>query len=159
LPTAIDFAPFWIEATANGATFVVGAAENGDSRTLRMDSIVRVQLLDHESTPPTEIDHQLLASPAGVLQDTSPHAINVSMLFAADVAHLLLSYRWHGGQGIEKLDNGQVRLSLSVKNWQDLIEWVRAWGADVEVLEPPEFRDYMIEQAQQLCAIYETFAQ
>ncbi len=32
--------------------------------------------------------------------------------------------------------------------------WVRGWGADVEVLDPPEFREHMRKEVQRLRELY-----
>jgi CRISPR-associated endonuclease/helicase Cas3 len=38
-----------------------------------------------------------------------------------------------------------------------MVPWVRGWGADVEVLEPKEFRETMIGEAKALAEQYGWF--
>ncbi len=48
--------------------------------------------------------------------------------------------------------------SAEVAEPQEMLPWIRGWGADVEVIEPTELRDEMIREAKRLAKRYGLFA-
>ncbi len=62
---------------------------------------------------------------------------------------------WHPNQAEpELLPNGDLTWSTQVAEWREMLPWVRSWGADCEVLEPPELRDEMMGESKRLASIY-----
>ena len=41
------------------------------------------------------------------------------------------------------LSTGQTRVVLTVGNWLELVPWILGWGAEVEVLAPPDLRTHV----------------
>jgi len=37
---------------------------------------------------------------------------------------------------------------------QEMLPWIRGWGADVEVLEPEDLRERMMGEARRLARVY-----
>lgn len=45
---------------------------------------------------------------------------------------------WHPNQApLEMLANGDCIWSTRIAEWREMLPWIRGWGADCEVLEPP----------------------
>jgi CRISPR-associated endonuclease/helicase Cas3 len=63
--------------------------------------------------------------------------------------------RWHRSQTIEELEDGYVIWRAKVAEVQEMIPWVRGWGADCEVLEPEELRETLIRESRKLAEIYQ----
>lgn len=61
---------------------------------------------------------------------------------------------WHRSQTIETNDNGDLVVSLRVSHLREVERWVLSWGADAEVLEPPELRDRVAAIARETAAQY-----
>lgn len=80
----------------------------------------------------------------------------VVLRFHPDVARRVQETQWHPSQELiwdEDL-SGYLRLALQVADITDLKPWIRAWGANCEVLEPAELRDEMIGEARRLAEVY-----
>ena len=61
---------------------------------------------------------------------------------------------WHPTQEITDLPEGGCEWSAQVAEPQEMVPWVRGWGADVEVLEPEELRETIKHEAQRLARVY-----
>ena len=64
---------------------------------------------------------------------------NVKICFNKRVADYVQERTWHPSQRIEKCDNGDVILSLTVSHLLELKRWILSWGADAYVIEPSSF--------------------
>ncbi len=61
--------------------------------------------------------------------------------FHHDVAQRVKETRWHRSEkSPEELSDGSVIWRAWVAEPQEMLPWIRGWGADVEVLEPKELR-------------------
>ena len=52
------------------------------------------------------------------------------------------------------MDGDSLVMRFTVAHLQDLMPWVRSWGADCEVLKPRELREMMIGEARALAKLY-----
>ena len=79
------------------------------------------------------------------------------LLFEPDSVPFLNERQWpsrHFRDRVERVDDGSVKVTLFVHDWQELLPWIRSWGAHVEVLEPPLLRRQCALEAAQLDARY-----
>lgn len=60
----------------------------------------------------------------------------------------------HPSQSFTPLRGGETLLRLTVSGWQELAWWILSWGADVEVLEPPELREFVKRSVTAAAALY-----
>jgi Fe-S oxidoreductase/predicted DNA-binding transcriptional regulator YafY len=61
------------------------------------------------------------------------------------VARRVCETIWLPSQRIIELPDGGVEWSVQVVDVLELIPWIRGWGPDCEVLEPPELREHIEE--------------
>ncbi len=62
---------------------------------------------------------------------------------------------WHPDQTISEPDNhGRVIWSAPISEWQEMLPWIRGWGAACEVIAPKELRDHMMGETKQMAEIY-----
>jgi len=61
---------------------------------------------------------------------------------------------WHYSQKIDDLPDGSCLFTVKIGSTREIRSWVRGWGAAVEVLEPVEFRQEMIEEVRQMMHVY-----
>lgn len=63
---------------------------------------------------------------------------------------------WHPSQKItpDPAHPGSILFEVSVSYPREVIWWMRQWGSDAEVLEPPEMRDYMLAMARKEVELY-----
>ncbi len=64
---------------------------------------------------------------------------------------------WHPSQKIlpDPERPGSILFEVTVSYPKEVIWWMRQWGSDAEVLDPPEMRQYALELARQEARIYE----
>ena len=61
---------------------------------------------------------------------------------------------WHPSQAIDDLEDGGCLLTVRVAEMREMIPWIRSWGPDVEVLEPPALRREIAADARRAAAVY-----
>ena len=80
--------------------------------------------------------------------------MEVVLRFHPRVAMRVQESRWHRGQQIEVQPDGYLIWRAKVAEPQEMLPWVRGWGADVEVLEPVELRDEVIAEVRTSLGTY-----
>jgi CRISPR-associated endonuclease/helicase Cas3 len=152
------FSPYFIEPYAVGRTMhVIGYREPpGKIRTFKIERIRTITLLeDSQYEIPTDFD------PRGQLKDawgiwfTESEPVPVKLKFNRKVVPRIRETIWHYNQNpLVELENGDVVWEANVADWQEMLSWVRSWGADVEVLAPEGLRKALIRDAQALAELY-----
>ena len=61
---------------------------------------------------------------------------------------------WHPSQVLEPQSDGTVIMRLKVIDTVELYSWILGWGEKVEVLEPDELREEIIETAKAMLDVY-----
>ena len=61
---------------------------------------------------------------------------------------------WHRSQAIDDLEDGGCLLTVRVAETREMILWIRSWGPDLEVLEPPALREEIAADAWRAAAVY-----
>lgn len=139
------FDPYLIEPSAIGRTiYVLGYSHVVRAlRTYKLERIRGAELTKESfEVDPSFNGPELLQRAWGVMYgDEEP--VRVKLKFSATVTHRVRETRWHPSQ--------EIRLTRDGCEWTaligDLVEiepWIRGWGADCEVLEPPELRERML---------------
>lgn len=78
----------------------------------------------------------------------------VRIKFSAHQARYIRERDWHSSQAVEELDGGGVVLTLTVSGESELIRWLLSYGADAELLDPPELRDRVAGITRAMAAAY-----
>jgi len=55
---------------------------------------------------------------------------------------------------VEEQPDGSLIWRARVAEPQEMLPWIRGWGADVEVVEPPSLRERMMGEARRLARVY-----
>lgn len=61
---------------------------------------------------------------------------------------------WHPSQVLEPQSDGTVIMRLKVTDTVELYSWILGWREKVEVLEPDELREEIIETAKAMLDVY-----
>jgi CRISPR-associated endonuclease/helicase Cas3 len=151
-----DFAPYFIEPYAVGqTTHVIGWREPpGALRTFKLERIQRIELMDRTYTIPTDFDPRQLLADAWGIWYTEAEPVEVVLRFHPRVAQRVRETRWHRSEQVEDQLDGSLIWRARVAEVQEMVPWVRGWGADVEVVEPPELRDRMAGEVRRLAEAY-----
>jgi CRISPR-associated endonuclease/helicase Cas3 len=138
------FAPYFLEPSAIGySTYVIGLAEPpGKLRTRKIERIERITLTDEHFDVPADFDpNKLLAGAWGIWFDEDDQPTTVKLRFSHYVARRVQETLWHPSQRMEQDSEGRIILTIEVDAMQEMLPWLRGWGADCEVLEPTSLRD------------------
>jgi CRISPR-associated endonuclease/helicase Cas3 len=151
-----DFAPYFIEPYAVGQTsHVIGWREPpGAVRTFKLERIQRIELTARPYKIPEEFDpHERLADAWGIWY-TEAEPVEVVLRFHPRVAHRVQETRWHRSEEVEEEADGSLIWRARVAEPQEMLPWIRGWGADVEVVEPKDVRERMAGEARRLAEVY-----
>lgn len=118
----------------------------------------RVQSARHLNIPakrPTDfdLDRHIESGEFNVPLDTEIIAFEAD--FYGSAARNVTECPLSAGQTIEEIDDGWIRVRASVSNSLALRGWVRGFGDNVVVINPPELRAEFAEIAHRLCAFYD----
>ena len=61
---------------------------------------------------------------------------------------------WYHSQRLSDTPNGGCELEMRVGGIREVRSWVLSWGADVEVLGPPQLRDEVADHARRMSQQY-----
>jgi predicted DNA-binding transcriptional regulator YafY len=78
----------------------------------------------------------------------------VEVLFDASVARLVLETKRHTSQETVEQPDGSVVFTAKVAGYEEIGWWVLTFGGAAEVINPPEFRQWMAKHAQRMIDRY-----
>ena len=78
----------------------------------------------------------------------------VVLEFDASFAETIADTAWHRTQRIEHLDDGGIVFRCTVDGLDEIVWWVLSMGSACRVIEPPELRERVREQASSVAAMY-----
>lgn len=150
--------PYLIEPSLwSDGVYVIGHSDvHNGLATFKIERIERASLMTEQFTVPDDFDEQdLLRFAWGIwYSDEEPVLVKLKFTGREAVARLKESI-WHPQQQpLVDTEDGGCLWSAPVAEWQEMLPWVRGWGANVQVLEPKELRDTMIGEARRLALSY-----
>lgn len=151
-----DFAPYFIEPYAVGqTTHVIGWRKPPETiRTFKVERIQRIELTDQPYTIPDDFDPREKLADAWGIWYTEAEPVEVVLRFHPRVAQRVRETRWHRSESVEEQPNGSLIWRARVAEPQEMLPWIRGWGADAEVMEPRELRERMVGETRRLAETY-----
>lgn len=151
-----DFAPYFIEPYAVGqTTHVIGWRKPPEAvRTFKLERIQRIELTAESYAIPDDFDPRETLADAWGIWYTEAEPVEVVLRFHPRVARRVLETRWHRNEQTEEQPDGSLLWRARVAEPQEMLPWIRGWGADVEVTEPKELRERMVGEARRLAESY-----
>lgn len=149
--------PYFVDMTGAGfSTYMIGqASREGRSGliTFKLDRIRKAEILEEGFEVPATMDlDRLLQSSWGIM--VGEEETRVWLRFSPGVTRRVKESIWHPSQVIEDLPDGGCLMTVRIAHTLEMTPWIRSWGADVEVLEPPELRENFREWASRLHEMY-----
>ncbi len=127
---------------------IIGLREPpGKLRTLKIERIRAAQITYDTYTIPTDFDPAALLRDAWGIWYSDAEPTEVVLRFHPRVTLRVKETRWHSSQRIEETPDGSLLWRARIAEPQEMLPWVRGWGADVEVLEPEGLREMMTGEA------------
>jgi CRISPR-associated endonuclease/helicase Cas3 len=151
-----DFAPYFIEPYAVGqTTHVIGLRYAPERRrTFKIERIERAEPLEQSYTIPPDFDPQAQLADAWGIWYTDSEPLRVELKFHPRVAGRVKETRWHRSEDVQEQPDGYLLWRAKIAEPQEMLPWIRGWGADVEVVEPEGLRRELMGEARRLAETY-----
>ena len=134
---------------AAGALYLIAYCHwRKDVRLFAVDRIRSLTLTDHAYQMPLGFDVEAYVQDALVVM-RGP-VITVELLFTKATAAWVKDRMWHQSQVLERVKNGQLRMTLKVADTPELVGWILHFGSGVRVLRPHTLREKVLAQARRL---------
>jgi proteasome accessory factor B len=146
--------PYFLEvARREPGAYVIAHDDLRDARrTFKIERIESAELLDETYQIPDDFDpYAQLSSAWGVMDEAE---VDIRLRFSPAVAGRVRENVWHQSQRLVELEDGGCELVMRVGGIREVRTWVLSWGADVEVLAPPELRTEVRAHAQRMLERY-----
>ncbi len=131
----------WIQ---DGVMYLIGFCHlRRDIRTFNLSRIRELKPTGQKFDEDEKFDIE--AYLAGGFRVMTGEIMDISVRFDPDVRHLAEERIWHDTQEIIEEPNGSVLLRFRASGLVEIKSWLLAFGPRVEVLEPKELRDAVIE--------------
>ena len=150
------FSPYFIEPYPIGqTTHVIGFREPpGKLRTFKIERIERAELLPERYAIPDDFDPREILRDAWGIWFTDKKPVEVTLRFHPRVANRVLETVWHPSQQTAYDEQGWLVWRARVAEPQEMLPWIRGWGADVEVLTPKDLRRRLRAEARVMAEHY-----
>ena len=154
------FAPYFIEPYAVGqTTHVFGWREPPAAlRTFKIERLRSVQILHDRYEIPPDFDPSSLLRDAWGIWFSEGEPVEVVLRFHPRVAGRVQESRWQRGQQVELQLDGFLIWRARVAEVQEMLPWIRGWGADCEVLAPIELREDLKAELDRMLRVYDVRA-
>ena len=147
--------PYLLEASATTrALYLIGFDESrGAVRTFKLQRILELSVSPDtfEPSDPAFVQEGLDRA-WGVITDQEE--VEVELRFDAAIAPLVTETTWHPTEQVTREADGRVLWRGRVPGTLEIRRWILQWGAQVEVLAPPELRDEVAETYRKAAARY-----
>jgi CRISPR-associated endonuclease/helicase Cas3 len=150
--------PYLIEPSPwTDGVYLIGLHElYGDVVPYRVDRILKAVNTGEGFMIPEDFDEVALLRHAWGIWSGSQEPEEVVLRFAPGTASRRLRESiWHPLEKVELQPDGGCLWRAPIAEWQEMLPWIRGWGADVEVLAPAELREVMIRETKKLVNMYD----
>lgn len=151
--------PYLIEPSlwSDGA-YVIGHSDYFDDLAVFKIERIEQATLTHDAFGiPEKFDEQALLRYAWGIWRGEGEPARVVLRFApGEATRRIKESIWHPQQEpLEDLPNGGCVWAARIAEWQEMVPWIRGWGADCEVIEPKELREELIKETKDLATQYQ----
>ncbi|MCL7455156.1 MAG: CRISPR-associated endonuclease Cas3'', partial [Anaerolineae bacterium] len=151
-----DFSPYFIEPYAVGqTTHAIGwRRPPGALRTFKLERIQRIELTGETYAIPETFDPRQLLADAWGIWYTEAEPVEVVLRFHPRVAGRVRETRWHRSEQVEEGADGFLLWRARVAEPQEMLPWIRGWGADVEVVGPEGLCAALTAETRRMAKLY-----
>ncbi len=151
------FQPFYIEPSGIGQTvYAIGQiVPELEIRTFRLERIERIETTQNRFELPDNFSPTHLFDQAWGIWFTDQEPVEIVLRFSQRVAPRVRETRWHRTEQVEPLEDGRLLWRARIAEPQEMMPWIRGWGADVEVLQPDLLRKTLAEEVKRMTEVYQ----
>ncbi len=126
-----------------------------DKRVFAVDNVTEPELLPRTFTKPADFDVEAYAaaSISGVMHGADTTAVRVR--FVPRVAKAAIAARVVAERQITRGEDGSVEIEFRVADVDELVRWVLGWGAQAEIVDPPEVRERIQKLVSEIAGKYD----
>jgi CRISPR-associated endonuclease/helicase Cas3 len=149
--------PYLIEPSHwSDSTYLIGHSDlNNDIIPFKIERIERATLTTEQFEPPDSFDEQTLLRHAWGIWYADKDPITIKLRFAPGRATRRLKESvWHPTEEVTDTEDGGCIWQAKVDEWQEMLPWIRGWGADCEVLEPLGLRREIEREVMRAAEVY-----
>jgi len=151
--------PYLIEpALWSDGAYIIGHSDYfDDDAVFKIERIEQATLTRESFDIPEKFDEQELLRYAWGIWRGEGEPERVVLRFApGEATRRVKESIWHPQQEpIRDLPNGGCEWAAHISEWQEMIPWIRGWGADCEVLEPQELRETLMQETRRMASLYQ----
>jgi CRISPR-associated endonuclease/helicase Cas3 len=137
-------------------TYIVGfAQERGALMTLKLERIQRARLTEQPYDLPQDYDRSVLHNHAWGVWLGEGEPVRVVLRFSRHVTRRVRESRWHPTEKLKDLPSGELEWTAEVSEPQEMLPWIRGWGADVEVMAPANLRAALVAEVERWMRVYQ----
>ena len=141
--------PLHLACVASRWNLVARDPDDGSIDTLVLARLSRPRVSEEVFSRPSGFDPRpYLGSVFGA--GTSSGKILVRLEIAAAGVHHVQERTWHPSQRLTEGPAGAVEVSFELADLHDVARWVLGFGADCEVLAPPQLRAFVEDQGRRM---------
>ncbi len=126
-----------------------------DIRTFALPRMNSVTVTNKRFERPDDFDPETFFADALGVVAGSGQAYDIHVLFSTQVAERIEERAWHESQKTNRRRDGSVDLHLRLGSLVEIERWILGWGADAQVLAPPELRQKIAITSKTMVALYE----
>jgi CRISPR-associated endonuclease/helicase Cas3 len=156
-PLPYTVKPYLIEPSPwSDSIYLIGESDGHHGMgVFKLDRIQSAVLTTEPFTVPEDFsEERLLRYAWGIwFEDKQPETVRLRFSPGAATKRLRET-RWHPTETVQDLSDGSCIWEAQVSAWEEMLPWVRGWGADVEVLEPEKLRNLMRRETRRLAQLY-----
>ncbi len=131
-----------------GFYFFTQINEHTDIRTLALERIKTLEIMDETFIRPNGFDPQELLDTAFNLTFEEPREYKI--LFSRNQARYIRERKWASDQKIKTQNDGRLLLTMTTSGWYDVKKWIMSYGSEAQVIEPVELKEEILKEWQ-LC--------
>ncbi len=124
-------------------------------RNFNMVRIKKIELTDTEYEMPENFSIKKYLEDTWEVIKYGDTKVNIKVKFTGLAANIVKDMKRHTNQKIEEVEDGSIIYSVTLEDWEEFSFWIAGYGANAEVLEPDDFREYMIERAKEVLKVYD----
>ena len=149
------FDPYLLEPSAIGRTiYVLGHSSIGQAlRSYKLERIKRAELTSQTFELSADFKGAEHLQQAWIVMYSEETPVRVRLRFSAEAASRVRETRWHPTQEITLTRDG-CEWSALIGDTLEIEPWIRGWGAECEVLEPPELRETVMSHVRRSMEVY-----
>jgi predicted DNA-binding transcriptional regulator YafY len=153
------FHPYLLEPSAiSRSTYVIGYSElNAALRVRKLERIERTPVVLTETFTIAESfdPFKLLGGAWSIWFDADASPVTVQLRFhGEEVVRRVLEERWHPSEHKERDSDGCLLWTAEIDEPQEMLPWIRGWGAACEVVGPAELRDKALGELRRQLRMY-----